>query len=36
MGTGRSEDRRRILSAQALRAFAYGLGAVILGVTLKE
>src|SRR5215213_7739206 len=36
MGTGRSEDRRRVLSAQALRAFAYGLGAVILGVTLKE
>src|SRR5215207_9441462 len=34
--TGRSGDRDRILRAQALRAFAYGLGAVILGVTLEQ
>lgn len=27
---------RRILGAQALRAFAYGLGAVLLGVTLHQ
>ncbi|MGH9041881.1 MAG: MFS transporter [Acidimicrobiia bacterium] len=29
-------DVRRILSAQALRAFAYGMGAVLLGVTLER
>lgn len=29
-------DARRILLAQALRAFAYGFGAVLLGVTLDE
>jgi MFS family permease len=28
-------DTRRILGAQALRAFAYGLGAVLLGTTLE-
>jgi MFS family permease len=31
-----SADTRRILLAQALRALAYGLGAVLLGVTLKS
>ena len=38
-GSGRaalSTDARRILWAQALRAFAYGLGAVLLGGTLKS
>src|SRR5258708_9900135 len=29
-------DVRRILAAQALRAFGYGLGAVVLGVTLRQ
>src|SRR5258707_7728182 len=29
-------DVRRILAAQALRAFGYGLGAVLLGVTLHQ
>src|SRR5258708_37298753 len=29
-------DVRRILAAQALRAFGYGLGAVLLGVTLRQ
>ena len=29
-------DGRRILAAQALRAFAYGFGAVLLGVTLSK
>jgi MFS family permease len=29
-------DTKRILVAQALRAFAYGLGAVLLGVTLDQ
>ncbi len=29
-------DARRILAAQALRAFAYGFGAVLLGVTLSK
>lgn len=29
-------DAKRILVAQALRAFAYGFGAVLLGVTLDE
>jgi len=28
-------DVRRILAAQALRAFAYGFGAVTLGVSLE-
>ena len=27
---------RLILAAQALRAFAYGFGAVLLGVTLEQ
>lgn len=31
-----SADARRVLAAQALRAFAYGLGAVLLGATLDE
>jgi MFS family permease len=35
-GPRRVADRDRILGAQALRAFAYGLGAVILGVTLED
>jgi len=30
-----SGDARRVLAAQALRAFAYGLGAVLLGTTLE-
>jgi len=35
--TGRlPTDARRILTAQALRAFAYGFGAVLLGVTLAQ
>src|SRR6266567_3421739 len=29
-------DTQRILAAQALRAFAYGFGAVLLGVTLHQ
>jgi len=29
-------DVRRVLAAQAVRAFAYGLGAVLLGATLDE
>ncbi|HEU0248456.1 MAG TPA: MFS transporter [Gaiellaceae bacterium] len=29
-------DARRILAAQALRAFAYGLGSVLIGVTLAR
>jgi MFS family permease len=29
-------DTRRILGAQGLRAFAYGLGAVLLGTTLED
>jgi MFS family permease len=29
-------DARRILTAQALRAFAYGFGAILLGVTLHQ
>jgi MFS family permease len=33
--TDLSADARRILGAQALRAFAYGLGAVLLGTTLE-
>jgi predicted MFS family arabinose efflux permease len=35
-GRGRLTDARRILSIQALRAFAYGLGSVLIGVTLAE
>jgi predicted MFS family arabinose efflux permease len=35
-GRGRLTDSRRILSIQALRAFAYGLGSVLIGVTLAE
>jgi MFS family permease len=31
-----SVDARRVLAAQAVRAFAYGLGAVLLGATLDE
>jgi predicted MFS family arabinose efflux permease len=31
-----SGDARRLLTAQALRAFAYGLGALLLGTTLKR
>jgi MFS family permease len=31
-----SADARRILAVQALRAFAYGLGSVLLGVTLAD
>src|SRR5260370_14901673 len=35
--TGRlPADVRRILAAQVLRAFGYGLGAVLLGVTLRQ
>jgi MFS family permease len=29
-------DTRRLFAAQALRAFAYGFGAVLLGITLEE
>lgn len=31
-----SGDSRRVLAAQALRAFAYGLGAVLFGTTLEQ
>lgn len=31
-----SPDARRILSVQALRAFAYGMGSVLIGVTLAR
>lgn len=31
-----STDARRLVAAQALRAFAYGFGALLLGVTLKR
>jgi MFS family permease len=31
-----SADARRVLAAQAVRAFAYGLGAVLLGATLEQ
>lgn len=34
--TSWSSDTRRILAAQGLRAFAYGLGAVLLGSTLEH
>jgi len=36
MRTRLSADARRILGAQALRAFAYGFGAVLLGITLSQ
>jgi MFS family permease len=36
MTTRLPADARRILAAQALRAFAYGFGAVLLGVTLRQ
>jgi MFS family permease len=36
MKTSLPADARRILAAQALRAFAYGFGAVLLGVTLHQ
>ena len=29
-----TSDRERILAAQAVRAFAYGMGAVVLGTSL--
>jgi predicted MFS family arabinose efflux permease len=35
-GTRLSADARRIVSAQAARATAYGLGSVLVGVTLAE
>lgn len=35
-GRGLTADARRVLLAQALRAFAYGFGSVLLGVTLDE
>jgi predicted MFS family arabinose efflux permease len=35
-GRGRLTDARRILAVQGLRAFAYGLGSVVIGVTLAE
>ena len=31
-----SSDARRVIAAQALRAFAYGFGALLLGSTLKQ
>lgn len=31
-----SADARRVIAAQALRAFAYGFGALLLGSTLKD
>src|SRR5437899_10692205 len=36
MTTHLPADARRILAAQALRAFGYGFGAVLLGVTLSQ
>ncbi len=36
MRTRLPADARRILAAQALRAFGYGFGAVLLGVTLHQ
>jgi predicted MFS family arabinose efflux permease len=35
-GTRLSPDARRILAAQAARALAYGLGSVLIGITLAE
>ncbi|HSS11855.1 MAG TPA: hypothetical protein VLL25_18345, partial [Acidimicrobiales bacterium] len=31
-----SGDARRVIAAQALRAFAYGLGALLLGTSLSQ
>ena len=36
IGHGLTPDARRILTLQALRAFAYGLGSVLIGVTLAR
>src|SRR5260370_33226110 len=36
MRTPLPADVRRMLAAQAVRAFAYGFGAVLLGVTLHQ
>ncbi len=36
MRTRLPADARRILAAQALRAFGYGFGAVLLGITLSQ
>jgi MFS family permease len=35
-GAGLSADARRILAVQALRAFVYGLGSVLIGVALER
>ena len=35
-GTSLSADARRILTVQALRAFVYGLGSVLIGVALER
>jgi hypothetical protein len=35
VGDGLTGDARRILALQALRAFAYGLGSVLIGVTTR-
>ena len=35
-GRSRLTDSRRILAVQALRAFAYGLGSVLIGVSLAR
>jgi MFS family permease len=35
-GPGLSGDARRLLAVQALRAFAYGLGSVLIGVSLAQ
>ena len=35
-GTRLSEDARRIVTVQALRAVAYGLGSVLIGLTLAD
>ena len=35
-GGGLSPDAKRILAVQALRAFAYGLGSVLIGVSLER
>src|SRR5207244_1617990 len=35
-GTGLSPDARRIIAAQGARALAYGLGSVLIGVTLAR
>jgi predicted MFS family arabinose efflux permease len=35
-GRGDLTDARRILAVQGLRAFAYGLGSVVIGITLAE